>query len=255
MSLTKILADLKAAKVFADEDVSAGAIETLNSRRNRKRNAIVKVEELTEQYSRELLKTGVFVVVTGAHRDTFVETAKDKYSCFSTELNAFFDDLASRINPQLYVNKPANQNLLEVVGRHLEDKAMQIGINSYPMLIFKNKYQRRLTSKDDLVTFLREIIMEQIGPEIIGINGMRAIVPQAIARGHALNLTPMVIGLEDDQLASTLIPALKRLTPTVFLVHTGKPFKGMKVTGAIQAKDGGPESVETALGTIRNSIK
>lgn len=257
MSLNKVIEQIKSAKVFAEEDVNSGPVETLNGRRGRKNQAIEQLRILKNQYKTELMESAAFIIVTGEKREAFQYTAAEEFKCFVTNPNEFYEDLARRIPTSLYQGKESVSGLFDILGRHLEDKAGELGIVGYPQMIFRQNYRSVLKNKEDLVDLVREAINDQVGPEIVGIQAINSLLNTAIDKEHAAKVTPIILSTDNDELALYLEKSLDRLHPRgVFLVVAGKGSKTLRATkGALLVKDPTPESVEQTLKTISAATK
>jgi hypothetical protein len=255
MSLETVLKEIKQVKPFAEENVETGALETLNGRRGRKRQAQDRLNLLREDYIAELMRSAVFILVSGSSRDEFTALAKEFHS-FVADPESFYRDLASRVAPVLYEGKTAVANMFDVLGRHLEDKANELNIVGYPQLIFKDTYQRNIKDSEDFVALVKSAINEQVGGEIAGIQAVRSIADEAIEKGHASRVTPIVLNSGDDRLTVDLLDALTRLSPRVFLVVAGKCSKAMRsIDGAFVLKEVNKENVEQTLTTINKLVR
>jgi hypothetical protein len=258
MSLVKVLEEIKKIQPVALEDVDSGPMETLNARRGRKRNAQLELKRLREEYAQHLLRGAVFILVTGSVREEFVTlaTSNKDYGVFSADPEFFYQDLANRVAPALYQGKSTVANLFDVLGRHLEDKALELGVLEYPQLRFKSEYSRVIKSKEDFVELIKRAINEQVGGEFVGVQTIRSIASEAIDTSHNASITPILLSTQDEKLALDLVAALERITPRVFLVVAGRSSRGIKaVEGAVLVKEASEESVATALTTVRNSLK
>lgn len=258
MSLSKLVEQIKSVKVFANEDVNSGPIETLNGRRGRKNQAIEQLRVLKNQYKTELTESAVFIIVTGEKREAFTASAVENFKCFYANPNAFYEDLATRIPASIYQNgRESVSGLFDVLGRHLEDKAGELGIVGYPQMIFRQGYRTTLKSYEDLVDLIRTAINDQVGPEIVGIQAINSLLNAAIDSEHSAKVTPIVLSTEDETLALKLESSLARLHPRgVFLVVSGKGSKTLRaIDGVLTVKDPTPENVETTLKTISGATK
>lgn len=256
MSLQKTLEEMKKHAVYANEDVDSGPVETLSGRRGRKKAAIESLKTLRRQYSDDLMRSAVFILTVGSDREAFEKIASTEGNCLVSGADSFYSDLAGRIHPTLYAGKNPGANLFDVVGRHLEDKARELGMTEYPQLLFKNTYARMVQSPEEFTALLKQAITEQVGGEVVGINAVRTLTDVAIAKDHSATTTPILLSTEDSKFAVELIAHLERLTPRVFLVVAGKAPKQLKtMQGAIVVKETSLESVEAALNQIKNNLK
>lgn len=256
MSLSKVLEKIKETKPLAEEDVTTGAPETLNTRRGRKARAVEEMKTLKKEYSSDLLSTAAFILVIGEKRDAFSTLAVENFKCFTNDPNSFYSDLANRIPPSLYLGKEGVSNVFDVLGRHLEDKALELDIVGYPQLIFTQKYRRAINSREEFTALVREAVNDQVGGELVGIQAVRSIVDEAIAREHSAKFTPIILPTSDEKFALTVAEALERITKRVFVISTGKMSKTVKAYGdVIAVKEPDQESVQAALSTISGQLK
>lgn len=256
MSLSTVLAEINKLKPVAEEDTDQGPVETMNGRRGRKRQAIESLKRLKEEYSKDLMRSAVFIIVSGSSREEFTKLATEKYGCFSEDPELFYKDLAGRIPEAIYKGKDDVGNMFDILGRHLEDKAMELNIIGYPQLIFKQQYRRAIKTKGEFVALIKRAINEQVGTEVVGIQTVRSIVDSAIERGHDAKVTPIILETSDDELVKEMVRDLERLTPRVFLVLSGKSSKTLKGLGdSLTVKEANEESVEKTLLTIKSSLK
>jgi hypothetical protein len=158
--------------------------------------------------------------------------------------------------PALYNQKTPPANLFDIMGRHLEDKATEMKIVSYPLMIFHSKYQKACNSKEDFKNLIKEAINDQVGSEIAGLHIVRSLADEAIEAGHRGKITPIVLATDDEKLALDLKGTSGRIGSRAFLVAAGKGAKTVRATeGAFTVKEVNNESVETILKNIRNLCK
>lgn len=256
MSLQQTLEEIKKVKPFAEEDVTTGPAETLNARRGRRNQSIEKLKILKRAYTRDMLATAVFIVATGAGRESFAALAQEKFGCFSADPEEFYKDLAGRVPPVLYLNKDTVSNIFDVLGRHLEDKMGELDINEYNQLLFKAEFAGKITSADEFTDLVKRAVNKQIGAEIAGLQAIRSLAEVAIEKEHSDRITPIVLTTNDEQLALDLTRDLARLNPRVYLTVTGKSSKVIKSTeGAIVMKEANEETVTETMTSIRSSLK
>lgn len=252
MSLVEIIEKINVARPFAEGNAEDGPVDTLAGRRGRKNQAIDTMIRLKRQYKQELLQSAVFIVVTGSLKSDFVTMATEGFKCFSADSEAFYNDLASRVSPALYEGKEGISNIFDVLGRYLEDKAIELDLSSYPQLIFKQQYRRVISNKEEFTALVKQAVNDQVGTEIVGIQAVNSLVGPAIDKGHADKITPIILSTNDELFANQLLTNLPRLTSRVFLVVAGKSTKALRSTdGAIIVKEVSEESLTQTMNTIR----
>src|ERR1035437_8370484 len=117
MSLTTVLEEIKRLTPFAKEDVNSGPTETLSGRRGRKNQAIEMLKRLRQEYQTDLLRSSIFIVVSGEAREEFAAAAVP-FDVFAANPEDFYTDLAARVPSSLYLGKEVVSNVFDVLGRH-----------------------------------------------------------------------------------------------------------------------------------------
>ena len=265
MSLSTILKEIETHRPNSLIDVDKGPKEMYGGRRGLKLNATESIKRLRLQFRTELMAQVAFIVVTGSNRDKFTEVAStDEFGCFSVDPDDFFKDLTSRIDKTLF-GRETTRNLFNIATNVLEDKALELDINSYPMLHFGEKYNTTARTPEEFVPIIRNAVTEQVGSELVGVNAVYSVVDKAIEKGYNATVTPIILNTPDEQFALDLFKNLKKhthtdgmsrgLTSKVFLVAAGKTSKELKGTlGAFAVKDANESSVGQTLTAIRSKI-
>jgi hypothetical protein len=242
-------------KPNAAMDLTLGNPQTYTARMGVKRAAAEAIKRLEIDYRKELTSSAVFILVTGNGRDQFTQLASgETFGCFSADPDAFYKDLVSRVNPSLFGRESA-RHLFNIIGNNLEDKMLELDVNSYNALMFNDKYNSAVRTPEELVPLVRNAVNDQVGSEIVGLNAVHSIVGDAIKRGHAAKVTPVILNTQDETFALDLLKNLKRLTSKVFLVVAGKATKTLTATEhAVLVKSVSEESVGEALEKIRSKL-
>lgn len=223
MSLETILKEIKEVKPFAEEDVDSGPMETLAGRRGRKTQAIERLKQLRRQYTTDIMRTAQYLIVVGSQRDQLASAlTAPKVGLFSADPQQFYKDLAGRVSPTLYQGRSTVHDLFDVLGRYLEDKANELDIVGYPQLIFKERYVRSVNSLPEFTSLVQQVINEQMGSEVVGIQAVNSIIDNAIQKGHDSKSTSIVLNVESPQLATDLLRDFARLSNRVYLLVAGE---------------------------------
>lgn len=253
MSLEEILKEIKSIKPFAEENVDEGPAATLNARRGRKNQSIERIKQLRRQYARDLMRTSQFIIVTGSLRNELTATlTKGDKGLFSADPEAFYKDLASRVHPTLYQGTNPVNDLFDVLGRCLEDKASELDIVEYPQLIFKERYSRKIKSQEEFVELVKIIINEQMGSEVVGIESVNSIVDAAIEKNHASKTTSIVLNVGDESLVKSLTKDFNRLTNNTFLIVAGD---SNTQNPDLKLEDTSKESINKLINTLKKLRK
>lgn len=256
MSLEKVLEQIKLTEPMAKEDVDSGPHETLRGRRGRKARAIETLKELRTEYRRLVMQNVAFILTVGELGSDFAGVAASKTGAFSVDPEELHKDLATRIPPALYAGKHSLSDLFDIVGRHLEDKARELGIVEYPQLIFKQQYRKTVKTADELKELLIEVIGDQVGGEIVGIQAVNSALDPALASGHKATITPIIMVVKNPTLLAQLQKDLPQLTKNVFMVSAGKTSEeAVEYPGMMKIEEIDDKSVKKTLQAIRKNYK
>lgn len=259
MSLATIVAKIKEIKPYIDEDVESGPLETMSGRRGRKNQAINEMANLKRSYKEQMLNNSLFIVVSGASKDGFATIATENFKCLSADPEEFYMDLVNRIPPSLYLSGSASvENVFDVLGRHLEDKAMELGLVQINQPVFKQEYRQNANSKEKLLALVKQIVNEQVGAEIVGFQAVHSLTAPAIEKGHKEVLSAIILPTDDEKLVKFLINDFQRKgrSQKVFLISAGKTKKEIKsMEGVIGVKEVNETSVKAALTQILSFFK
>jgi hypothetical protein len=189
---------------------------TYNMQLGKIRRAQEDLNLLLEDYRQEVRRKVVFILPAGAGAEKFTQIASE--GCFSLDAKELFNKISDKISPVLYGNQPFNASTLDTAMSYFAELADTIGITSYPQVIFKAKYAKKLGSKQDLSESLKESMSESIGSDIVGHYSVHAVAQLAINEKFAGKVVPVVLHSDDAEFIQQLSESLKNITKNVFLV-------------------------------------
>lgn len=256
MSLVKILCEMEENRPNSEIVLGMEYPTTYNARIGLKRAAQENIRRLKIDYCKELRESTVFIVATGTAADQFTEVASsDAFGCFSADPDAFYKEVASRIDPSLYTRESI-RHLFNTAGNILEDKCLELDIASFPMVMFSEKYNVGVSNAEEFAAVFKRAVNDQVGPEIVGINAVSSIADSAIKKNHSAKVTPVILSTQDEAFALDLVSNLKnQLKRPTFLVVAGKSSKALKDNKeVVLVKNVSEESVGEALTSIRNKV-
>ena len=265
MSLSNILKEIQIHLPASQMDPLQGAPHTLNGRIGMHTMATESIKVLRRQYRKQIMDQAVYIVVTGSNRNAFSEiSSQDSFGVFSVDPDSFFRDLSSRIDPSLF-GRESVSNLFNIASNILEDKMLELDINSYPMLQYNDRYNVQVNNADDFTAVIRTAINEQLGSEIVGISSADLVTGTAITKKHDAAITPIILSTSDERFALDLMKNLKKqrlpngtfqgISNNVFLVAAGTTSKELKsFLGCFALKNATEETVGQTLTAIRSKV-
>lgn len=260
MNLAKTIEKMKEYKSIAETDVSEAPDATRGALQGRQREAITQLSYLRADVMMELVNSSAFVLVVGSGKDAFTTAATETFGCYSSNYEGLYKDLTDKAHPSYYNNRESTASLFDVLGDHLEAKAIAMGMKSYLGITYKNSYLRTLNSKEELLSLVKTAINASAdgdaAGELVAFHAVNAVVDKVIDSKNTNSIIPIILNGDDEKLALELVPLLKKMSSNVFLVTTGKPTKGSKsIAGAIQVKTPDSAGYEEVLKTIRSSLR
>lgn len=233
--LSDLLTKIEQVRVVADAEVDeVNFPQTLGARRGRQKQAQEELTRLKRDYTREMLRSAVFVVVTGTEADAFAKTA-EKAGTFWSRSEAIYDEMASKVNESLFGGRESTKFLFDILTRSLEEKAHDLELASYNQLQFSERYDVTVKTREDFANLAFTAISEQVGSEIVGINAAYSLCDRAIEAKHAARYTAIALTVPEDK-ALMLASDLRRLTPRVSLVVAGEASPNLKTAADVVTK-------------------
>lgn len=263
MALNDILAKIKEVEPFATERIEDGPPETARGRAGRKAQSIESLKRFRRDYATELLRTAAFIVVVGNQKDAFVNAALES-RCYKADPEEFYSSIVDRIPPSSYLGRESVSNMFDIVGRHLEDKMIELEkVTGYPQLIFRQEYHRTVRSRDEFLSLVKSALVEQIGGEMVGIQAVHTITDEAIKNNHTSKFTPILLPSNDERFALTVAKDLltvakdlDRISSRVFVVTAGEVRALVNPDlDVVPVPEVTESNVKKALKTISNKLK
>lgn len=228
VSLSKIVEDIKKYKVLAEETIEENSDpRTVKSRIGRKNSAKEKLKVLYRDYKKQLQNKMALLLVTGSKAKEFIDIAEAEGNMISTSADSFYEDLTSRIPETLLKGSERPALLIDILSRHLEDKAGELDIASYPALIYKSKYSQNIDSREKMLALTKALINAEVGSELVGYDVLEQATLKAVNEMFDGKVLPVVVLLKDDTIVDEVVKGLKFVgTVTTVLAGEGKTPKG-----------------------------
>jgi hypothetical protein len=213
---------LKATKEAKLASLGDGGTDprTRNARLGIARRAQEDLLGLFNDYKNEVRKRIVFILPTGPSADKFTELSSKEFGCFAVDAEGVYKDSIKNINPVLFNNSPFNPALLDTAVNYFQDVAEEIGLISYPMVIYKNTYARTLKNQQELLDIVKEAFNADIGSEVVGYYAIHKATNLGLESEFAGKIMPVILTTSDLKLIASLEENLKTITNNIFVVDT-----------------------------------
>lgn len=214
---------------------------TLTTRIGIKKRAKQNLEDLSLEYRNHVKSNSIFMLPKGKETSSFVEIAQKDFGCFEVSADEIYNLIADGVDKRYYDNQVSSPALFDIFMGVFNDICDQVGILGYQAVLFESKYSRRLTSREELVSLIKEAFNDKVGSELVGIYTVDKVSRLAIEQGYKGQTIPIILHTEDEKLLDTLATSLKNLSPNVF--------------GIPASKKQSAETVEKSLLKVRKQIK
>ena len=254
-NLKELGESIKKAQIIAASDPGMD----VNARRMRLGNIMQAKEQLKSlsmEYQKELISRATFVIVTGTQAEKFAKLSEEEFSCFSVNVDDFYNEVTSKVPALLYNNVTSSQNLFEHLSAGFEEKASLLGIISYPTLVFEGKFKKMLKNKEEMLALAKSAINDKIGSEVVGLDALLKITPKVIDSELSGKTIPVILYTEDASIVEDLAKGIKRsLSRNTFIISTGTKV-GLKLSSISleTIKSVNLEAIEKSLLKIKQSL-
>lgn len=254
MNLQNLSKQIKEKSLAASDDLKDATNSTRPMREGNKRAAQSALNDLNQEYRRLLLKKASYIVVSGPQAKDLEEAVKGEKLPFIVNPDGFYEELLSKIDERAYMNRTVDGTFFNALSHALEEVSRDMGIQSYPQLLFKAEYAQVISNKNQVTDILKKVINTDVGGELLGIYAVHKILDRAIASTTEDSFSPIILTAEDTGLAISLSNDLRRLSNNVFLVSVGKNIpKSLKsALNSLTIKEANKETVDELLQAIRS---
>jgi hypothetical protein len=212
MSLNKIVEDIKKNKVLAEEQIDEDSDpRTLRGRLGRKNSAKEKLKLLYRDYKKTLVNKMAMLLVTGNKAEEFCEIAQAEGNMFLALADNLYEDISSRIPEPVIKRGMKTAAIIDILGRHLEDKATELDIASYPAIVYKSKYDKKVENSKDMLELTKILVNSEVGSELVGYDVLEQVSRQAVNDMFDGKILPVVVLLKDDSIVNDVIEGLKKI--------------------------------------------
>jgi hypothetical protein len=177
--------------------------------------------DMYNTYRQNVYQKSIVILSLGEEAESFNEIAEKEYGCYKVNGMGLFEDIADRIDKAHYTNHTVTANLFDMITDMFQESADEIGIISYPMMVFNKKYHKRLNGKQDLVNLLADVFFENVGPEVVGHYAVTKASKMAFEDDFIGKVVPVVLSIRED-LAKELEKSLELIGMKVFVVLSDK---------------------------------
>jgi len=254
-----LVKEIEVKKLLANSEPGTNPL-SFTSKKGKIKRAKIDLEELETEYRQEVKSRALFIIATGTQADKFAKIAKEEFYCYSLDSNQFYYDITEDINERLYTDAVTSPALFDILGKTFEEKAREIGIVSYPALIFESKYKKILNKKEDLISIVKRAFNEKIGAEVLGLDAIQKITKEALKSEDVdrkiLQKFPIIMITKDETLVKDLAKGLRYSSPNVHIVGVGTvKDKDVKDNCMTSIKTVSKDSVEKGLVKISSNSK
>lgn len=163
MNTKELVEEIKRQFKYREDTLADATPVTMKARQQRKDMAGARLGDLFFSFRKEFLKKVRPILVVGDNAEVFSNSASKLMGLPHHSGDALFEALVSGMEKELLNGNQSANFILEVAGRILEDAAVDIGLASYPQLIYKSSYNKAIKGPEEAKAFIKKAILEQMG--------------------------------------------------------------------------------------------
>ena len=158
-----------------------------------------------------LINKMAMLLVTGSKAEEFCEIAQAEGNMFLALADNLYEDISSRIPEPVIKRGMKTAAIIDILGRHLEDKAAELDIASYPAIVYKSKYDKKVENSKDMLELTKILVNSELGSERVGYDVLEQVSRQAVNDMFDGKILPVVVLLKDDSIVNDVIEGLKKI--------------------------------------------
>lgn len=220
MELKQILAN-KASILAVSQQQASDDPRTRTVREGKIKSAKRDLDNMFDTYRQNVYQKSIAILSIGEFAESFNEIADKEFGCYRVDGMGIFQEIADQLDPVHYTNMTVTSNTFEMISNLFESIAIDLGISSYPELVFNKKYHKRIAGKQDLVNLMADLFFETVGPEIVGHYAVTKASKMAFEDDFVGKVVPVIISI-NDKLVVNLQKSLESIGMKVFVVLSDK---------------------------------
>jgi hypothetical protein len=213
---------------------------TFTVRQGKIKRAQQELEDMYGTYRSLVYQKSIAILSLGPEAESFNDIADKEFGCYRVNGMGLFEEIADKIDKVHYTDIAATSNLFAMIVDLFQESADEIGISSYPQIVFNKKYSKRLSGREDLINLMANVFFESVGPEIVGHYAITKASKAAFNDDFSGKVVPIVLTIRED-LANKLQDSLESI--------------GMKVFVVVSDKQADKEEVGKQLVSIKKKLK
>jgi len=241
-SFEALIKDINKNRLAANADISDSDPRTYTTKLGKKKRAKQNLDDLYLEYREQVKNRAVFILTKGAQSESFIDVATgEDFGCFEVEADILYNQILLKVDKRYYDDQTSSPALFDLLMSSFNDICNDIGIISYPAVLFEKKYSRRLKNKEDLLQLTKEAFNDKVGSDLVGLYAIDKVARKAVNEGYEGTTIPIIIHSSDKKLIDELEKSLTNINKNVFKVSASKKFTA--------------EGVGKQLVKIKNSLK
>ena len=222
-SFEALIKDIDKNRTIASTDISDSDPKTYNARLGKQKRAKQNLDDLFLEYREQVKNRAVFILTKGAQADSFIDVATgEDFGCFEVGADILYNQILLKVDKRYYDDQTSSPALFDLLMSSFNDICNDIGIISYPAVLFEKKYKRRLKSKEDLLKLTKEAFNDKVGSDLVGLYAIDKVARKAVNEGYGGTTIPIIVHSKDSKLVDELENSLKNINQNVFKVATTK---------------------------------
>lgn len=167
MQLKQVIEEVKRQRKFLNQDTDNAPAATRNALEGRKKMAKRNIDELFFHYRKAVLPSITPIIVTGSKAEEFAVIAKKETELDYLSSDALYEKISQKLDPKMLgKGKESSAYVLEVAGRYLEETATEMGVASYPQLVYRQAYAGKIASQQEAKELIKRAMRDQVGAEM-----------------------------------------------------------------------------------------
>ena len=254
MSIEKIIEEIKVQKVYADEVLEDGNPGTAAFREGRKNSAKEALLRLSVLYKENLRKNIVSIVSGGTLAPEFCETAEKLLEMPSVKYSVLVDDIVNTFSEDNLNGRNNTDSILDGINSALSQVYAQLDIDGQ-YLEYNTQMDRTFTTKEDLSSFVSDMIDTHIGSDLKGLYAVDKACQAALSSLYSGERFAFTVPTATSQEADAAYAVLSKISPNARIVVAGRQGRGLANEPTSKIKEVSEDSVMEALNQVKESIK
>jgi uncharacterized protein (DUF885 family) len=252
--LKEALSEYKKVNERANADLTKVDRSNITAHRDRVRTAKRRLPEVKLEYKNAVRKHLAIILVTGSQAEEFGKLAEKITGDKTLDAEGLYKDIVKRMPKEASSGKMAPKVIVDIMTRHLEQIASEVGIESFPRPHLSARRSFVVKDKTELDRLVKRVLNENQGSALAGAYLLVAASELALANEFDGETYPVIATITDSSIVDEVVEGFNEIFGQTKVLTAGSLEDKIENKPITKLAEVSEETVTEALKAIKTTL-